>query len=312
MQAESVIDIEQLSKRYGEVCALQSVSLKVERGERFGLIGPDGAGKTTLLRILTTLLDYEKGEAKVLGFSVSRESSRIRSSIGYMPQRFSLYPDLTVEENLLFFSDLFQVPKIERIRRTTELMEFSRLTPFMKRRADHLSGGMKQKLALCCALIHTPSLLILDEPTTGVDPLSRREFWEILDSLNKQGVSILLSTPYMEEASLCDRIAMIHKGQILSINTPDTIIKLFKGSVYSVVGSDLQGLARVFKKRLSRDCIQIRGDRIKIIFNLDSTLSMKTLHDWSSAEGFIIQHAEKIKPELEDVFVTLMGETTIP
>jgi ABC-2 type transport system ATP-binding protein len=192
---EPAIRVDNVKKSYGDTVALSSVSLTVEAGEMFGLIGPDGAGKTTLMRILTSLIDPDEGEAWILGLPVRSQAPRVREIIGYMPQRFSLYADLTVSENMRFFADLFGVPAGERKRRTEELLDFSRLGDFVKRRAGALSGGMKQKLALSCALIHTPKVLVLDEPTTGVDPVSRRDFWEMLERLRAQGATILVSTP---------------------------------------------------------------------------------------------------------------------
>ncbi|MBN2143184.1 MAG: ABC transporter ATP-binding protein [Candidatus Aureabacteria bacterium] len=303
-----IIEADQLCMAFGSTQALSSVSLQVEKGEMFGLIGPDGAGKTTLIRILTTLITPDSGEAKVLGYSVHKQSAYIRQRIGYMPQRFSLYPDLTVEENLRFFSDLFQVSREERESRTEELMAFSRLSPFMKRRADRLSGGMKQKLALCCALIHTPHLLILDEPTTGVDPVSRREFWEILQDLKGKGVTIFVSTPYMDEASRCNRIALIHQGTILAVQKLEAIKKLFQKTVYAVFSPDLTGLSNHFKKDLRPEFVQILGDKVKVILNKEDGPRMENLVASAADQGHTVHHVEQLNPELEDVFVTLMNE----
>jgi len=219
------IEAKDLKKNYSGEHALQGASLSVPRGSLFGLIGPDGAGKTTFLRVLATLIDADSGQACVLAHDVKSGMAAIRGLIGYMPQRFSLYEDLSVQENMLFFADIFCVAPDKRLERIERLLKFSRLSLFRDRRAGALSGGMKQKLALSCALIHTPELLILDEPTTGVDPLSRREFWSILKELNRSGVTILTSTPYLDEAAFCDGIALFHQGRVLLSGAPPDLLK---------------------------------------------------------------------------------------
>jgi len=304
------IQITNLKKRYQETVALSSVSLEVAPSEMFGLIGPDGAGKTSLIRILTSLLDPDEGECRLLGISVQQEPEEVRKIIGYMPQRFSLYPDLTVGENLRFFADLFRVPKQVRLKRTEELLHFSRLTPFVKRRAGQLSGGMKQKLALSCALIHTPKILILDEPTTGVDPVSRREFWDILKTLKSQGVSILVTTPYMDEAEKCDRIALINKGRILAIGTATEVIQGFTGSVHALFGRNLPALAGWFKHRLHPSQVQILGDRVHIRLLPDARETIEDLCREVDSEGFAVDRIEAADPGLEDTFISLISEKT--
>ncbi|HPH57805.1 MAG TPA: ABC transporter ATP-binding protein, partial [Bacteroidales bacterium] len=213
-----VIDVSGLSKSFGKVKALDSVSFSVKRGELFGLIGPDGAGKTTLFRLLTTLLNPDTGTASIDGLDVIKDYLKIRSRVGYTPGRFSLYPDLTVEENLIFFASLFGV----KVEDSYDLIApiYKQIEPFRTRQAGKLSGGMKQKLALSCALIHHPSMLFLDEPTTGIDAVSRGELWDMLQKLKEKGITILVSTPYMDEASLCDRIALCNEGRILGIDSP--------------------------------------------------------------------------------------------
>lgn len=213
--------VSHISKSYKEVQALHDVSFEVKEGELFGLIGPDGAGKTTLFRILTTLLLADNGNAVVAGNDVVHNYREIRNQVGYMPGRFSLYQDLTVEENLHFFATIFGTTVAENYELIKDI--YDQISPFKNRRAGKLSGGMKQKLALSCALIHKPQVLFLDEPTTGVDPVSRKEFWEMLKRLQKRGITILVSTPYMDEAELCDRVALIHQGKILKIGTPYTL-----------------------------------------------------------------------------------------
>lgn len=218
---EKSISINDVTKNYGSICALDNVSFEVEKGELFGLIGPDGAGKTTLFRILTTLLVPDSGTATVEGLDAIKDYKRIRSIVGYMPGRFSLYQDLSVEENLEFFASIFGVDVKDNYDIIAPI--YSQIKPFAKRRAGKLSGGMKQKLALSCALIHRPQVLFLDEPTTGVDAVSRSEFWDMLAGLKQYGISILVSTPYMDEAGRCDRIALINEGKILKIDTPENI-----------------------------------------------------------------------------------------
>lgn len=236
----NVVEVDHLTKRYGRVTALEGVSLCVARGEVFGLIGPDGAGKTTLFRLLATLLTPDGGTATVEGCDIVRDYRMIRRRVGYMPGRFSLYPDLTVGENLAFFAALFGVG----VRDNYELIApiYSQIEPFAARRAGKLSGGMKQKLALCCALIHRPSVLLLDEPTTGVDAVSRSEFWDVLSELKSRGISMLVSTPYMDEARRCDRIALCNEGKILGIDTPQRIVAQFDEPLYALSGENMYGI----------------------------------------------------------------------
>ena len=228
------IETKDLCKNYAGENALRGVSFCASSGQMYGIIGADGAGKTTLMRILVTLISADSGSASVLGFKVTNEVQRIRSEIGYMPQRFSLYQDLTVKENLLFFADVYGVSPRDRKERMAKLLQFSRLEPFQKRRAANLSGGMKQKLALSCALVHTPKLLVLDEPTTGVDPVSRKEFWEILKELRNQGITVIVSTPYMDEATMCDSLLILHKGEVLRNGTPAELIRNYPFDIYKI------------------------------------------------------------------------------
>ena len=238
MTAVTVINITKLYKTKKEtVKAVYEVSFDVAKGELFGIIGPDGAGKTSLFRMLTTLLLPDGGSAVVDGSDVVKDYKAIRQKVGYMPGRFSLYQDLTVEENLNFFATIFNTTVQENYELIKDI--YVQLEPFKNRRAGKLSGGMKQKLALCCALIHKPTVLFLDEPTTGVDPVSRKEFWEMLKSLQKQGITIMVSTPYMDEANLCDRIAFIQTGKILSVDTPQNIIHNFSKKLFAVKGKDM-------------------------------------------------------------------------
>ena len=226
------IQVENISKSYPKTLAVSDISFEVKEGELFGLIGPDGAGKTTLFRILTTVLLADKGKAAVAGLDVIQDYKEIRKNIGYMPGKFSLYQDLTITENLNFFATIFGTTLEENYDLIKEI--YIQIEPFKDRRAGALSGGMKQKLALCCALIHKPKVLFLDEPTTGVDPVSRKEFWDMLKRLQKKGITILVSTPYMDEAALCDRIALIQKGQILKIDSPQNIVSHYDKTIYKV------------------------------------------------------------------------------
>ena len=234
------ITLKHISKSYGDLKAINDITFDVKEGELFGLIGPDGAGKTTIFRILTTLLLADEGKATVAGYDVIKDYIDIRNHVGYMPGRFSLYQDLTVEENLEFFATIFGTT----IEENYELIEdiYIQIEPFKDRRAGKLSGGMKQKLALSCALIHKPKVLFLDEPTTGVDPVSRKEFWEMLKRLQQKGITILVSTPYMDEAALCDRIALIQDGKILEIDTPNEIVKHYPKKIYDISADDMYEL----------------------------------------------------------------------
>ncbi|OYX28158.1 MAG: ATPase [Flavobacteriales bacterium 32-35-8] len=240
------ITISNISKSYKNVKALQDISFDVKPGELFGLIGPDGAGKTTLFRILTTLLIANEGTATVVGFDVVADYKKIRNSVGYMPGKFSLYQDLTVEENLSFFATIFGTTIEENYDLIKDI--YVQIEPFKDRRAGKLSGGMKQKLALCCALIHKPKVLFLDEPTTGVDPVSRKEFWDMLKRLQQKDITILVSTPYMDEAALCDRIALIQHGKILEIDTPQAIVKHYPKQIYNVRANNMYQLITSLNK----------------------------------------------------------------
>ncbi len=234
------ISVKHISKSYGDLKAVDDISFDVKEGELFGLIGPDGAGKTTIFRILTTLLISDQGEATVAGYDVVKDYIDIRNHVGYMPGRFSLYQDLTVEENLEFFATIFGTSIEENYDLIKDI--YIQIEPFKDRRAGKLSGGMKQKLALCCALIHKPKVLFLDEPTTGVDPVSRKEFWEMLKRLQQKGITILVSTPYMDEAALCDRIALIQGGKILEIDTPEEIVNHYPKKIYDVKADNMYDL----------------------------------------------------------------------
>lgn len=296
----SVIEVENLSKSFGSVKALDSISFSVNRSELFGLIGPDGAGKSTLFRLLTTLLNPDEGRAKVDGFDIVKDYLSIRSRVGYMPGRFSLYPDLTVEENLSFFAALFGVT----VKESYELIApiYKQIEPFKTRRAAHLSGGMKQKLALSCALIHRPSVLFLDEPTTGIDAVSRGELWDMLARLKEYGITILVSTPYMDEASRCDRIALCNEGRILGIDNPREIIGRFDSKLYAIGADNMYALIRAARQFEGVVQCYPFGEKHHLVageeFNVEAFKEkLKNL------KGLSI---EPVKPVIEDVFIKLM------
>jgi ABC-2 type transport system ATP-binding protein len=301
----NAVEVTEVSKRFGETVALQSVSFAVGEGELFGFIGPDGAGKSTLFRILTTLVVPDKGSATVLGFDVQRDLWKIRPRVGYMPGRFSLYPDLSIEENLRFFSSVFGTTLEKEIDRIAPI--YDQLAPFRERRAGALSGGMKQKLALCCALVHRPEILFLDEPTTGVDAVSRREFWDLLGQLKATGLTIVVSTPYMDEADRCDRVALIQRGAILTIASPDAIRRAFGRPLFSVRSGD-----RYATLLAVRDYPTARS-----VFPFGETLHYTDARDLphesiaASLRTFLSERGhdaaiEVIEPTIEDRFMDLM------
>ncbi|OAV65081.1 putative ABC transporter ATP-binding protein YbhF [Bacteroidales bacterium Barb6XT] len=293
------IEIEHITKSYGNVPALRDICLRIESGELFGLIGPDGAGKTTLFRILTTLLLADEGRAAVCGLDVVKDMAAVRRIAGYMPGRFSLYQDLTVEENLTFFATVFHTT----VRENYELIRdiYVQIEPFKKRRAGKLSGGMKQKLALCCALIHRPQVLFLDEPTTGVDPVSRMEFWDMLDRLKEQGITVMVSTPYMDEASRCNRIALMRGGQCLQTDTPDGIRASFGKTLWAVRAADMYHLLddlRAFPAAFS--CYAF-GDTHHL--TLKEEASEKELAAYLQQKGHTNIRIKTIPPTIEDCFI---------
>jgi len=301
------IEVQDFRKSYGKVEAVRGVSFAVETGEIFGLIGPDGAGKTTLLRTVCTLLQPDAGAVRVGGWDVTRDIREIRSRLGYMPQQFSLYPDLTVQQNLQFFAELFQVSQKERARRLEQLYRFSRLELFKNRRAADLSGGMKQKLALSCALIHTPEILILDEPTYGVDPVSRQEFWQILHEIQSEGTTILVSTAYMDEAEQCDRVALIFEGKILGESTPQHLKARFPYPLFQVRGKHLRELRDFFQDLPHVQTIQMFGDTLHLSFSRSP--GSEDWQQWREQLGGNLIDYQAIEPAIEDVFLHLIGQS---
>ena len=300
---ENRIQVQNLIKEYEHVTALNKVSFTVDEGELFGFIGPDGAGKTTLFRILTTLLLADSGEVSLFGMDVVRDFKRIRTLTGYMPGRFSLYQDLTVEENLNFFASVFGTTIEENYDLIKDI--YSLIEPFKTRLAGQLSGGMKQKLALSCALIHAPKLLVLDEPTTGVDAVSRTEFWQMLKNLQKRGITILVSTPYMDEASLCDRVALFQKGKILSIDTPEKVVQNYDKKLWAVQADNKYILIESLKNAPDIDSVYAFGDSVHITTKNDR-LDQNALVQLLSKEKMGEVTVSEVTPNIEDCFLRLM------
>lgn len=294
--------IQHISKSYGTIPALQDITLDIQPGELFGLIGPDGAGKTSLFRILTTLLLADSGTASVCGLDVVHGYKEIRNRVGYMPGRFSLYQDLTVEENLNFFATVFNTTVEENYDLVRDI--YVQIEPFKKRKAGKLSGGMKQKLALSCALIHRPEVLFLDEPTTGVDPVSRVEFWDMLDRLKKEGITILVSTPYMDEASRCDRIALMRSGQCLSVDTPDGIRSTFVRPLYAVRASSMYKLLIDLRTYPDTYSCYAFGDSHHLTLK-DAGGDISGLRQFITEKGYTGLEIERIEPSVEDCFMAL-------
>lgn len=292
----TIISINQLSKTYAgkpPVVALNNINLQIQKGELFGLIGPDGAGKTSLFRILTTLLLADGGSAKVSGLDVVEDFRKIRNHIGYMPGRFSLYQDLSVEENLQFFADVFGTTIESNYDMIKDI--YVQIEPFKERKAGKLSGGMKQKLALCCALIHKPEVLFLDEPTTGVDPVSRKEFWGMLKQLKQQEITIMVSTPYMDEAAMCDRIALIQSGEILSVNTPQQIIDDYPNELYTAKSDNNYHLLEKLREQDNVKLAYISGEFLHIVFkNENRSIDLPNVE------------IHPMRPTIEDCFIQLM------
>jgi ABC-type multidrug transport system ATPase subunit len=300
----SDVVLKNITKTYGKgsIKAVTDVSFAVEKGEIFGLIGPDGAGKTTIFRMLTTLLKPDAGEAFVNGLDVVKDYKKIRTRVGYMPGRFSLYQDLTVEENLNFFATVFNTTIKENYHLIKDI--YQHIEPFKTRKAGALSGGMKQKLALSCALIHKPTVIFLDEPTTGVDPVSRKEFWEMLKNLKKQGITILVSTPYMDEATLCDRIALIIGGKILKIDTPENIVNDFGKMLWSVKGDHMHKLLSDLRENNRLASCFAFGDTLHVTL-ADEKYTVSELEVFLTQKGHSAIEIQLAKPNIEDCFMAL-------
>lgn len=304
---ESFIRCSAIAKSYKgrpPVNALKETSFEVRQGELFGFIGPDGAGKTTLFRMIATLSVPDKGTVEVRGLDAVKDFRAIRNFIGYMPGRFSLYQDLSVQENLEFFASVFHTAIEENYSLIRDI--YIQIEPFRERKAGKLSGGMKQKLALCCALIHKPELLILDEPTTGVDPVSRKEFWEMLQRLKEQGITIIVSTPYMDEAILCDRIALIQSGKIMGIDTPANIVKAYHRAVYAVKSAHNYRLLEELRKMPEINSSYIFGESLHVTAKTGDGQTMEHLRGKLAGKGFQDVEIRMIQPTIEDCFIQLM------
>jgi ABC-2 type transport system ATP-binding protein len=303
--SKPAIRVEGLTKRFGTLTAVDHLNLEVSPGEAFALVGPDAAGKTTTMRMLVGIMDPDEGRAEVLGFDTVRESEAIKEQIGYMPQRFGLYDDLTVAENMFFYADVYQVSGEERQRRMPELLGFSNLTPFQDRLARNLSGGMRQKLGLACALIHTPRLLFLDEPTFGVDPISRREFWEILYGLLGTGLTIFLSTAYMDEAERAHRVGLMHHGRLLVVDTPKAIKRSFQGELLEARAANLWTARKVLNEHPLVRLTLAMGDRLMITVD-NAAAAVAPLTAVLEQAGLSPVTIGPAEPNLEDLFVQIV------
>jgi ABC-2 type transport system ATP-binding protein len=305
----AIIETENLTRRFKNVAAVDGLNLKIERGEIFGLVGPDGAGKTTTIRLLSAIMNPTEGRATVAGYDTMREAEEIKKLIGYMPQRFSLYGDLSVMENLHFFADIFEVRGAEREERIRMLLRFSRLEEFQGRRADHLSGGMQKKLALACTLVHRPQILFLDEPTTGVDPISRREFWDILSDLHLEGVTLLVSTPYMDEAERCSQVGLIFEGKMIVCDEPEKIKRLVRGEVIELRPQPLSKAWEIIEGWEGALDVRVYGGLLHV-FVEDGEKGMRQLESLLASQGVTVEGLRQIRPRMEEAFVSLIREAS--
>jgi len=302
--ADLAVETSGLSRSFEAVEAVRSLDLAIREGEMFGLVGPDGAGKTTTIRMLCGLLRPTAGRALVLGYDVVRDAARLKSRIGYFSQKFSLYGDLTIDENIAFFAEIHLVRDYQA--RREELLEFTRLAPFRDRLADRLSGGMRQKLALACALIHTPRIIFLDEPTTGVDAVSRRDFWKILSSLLRSGITIVMTTPYMDEAERCSRVALLAGGRLLAADTPEGVKRLMRGTVVEIVCPEIRRGFAVLRTVPGVREVQLFGDRLNAVVD-DPGREMPLIQAALTAAGIPIVQTRALAPSLENVFISVTG-----
>ncbi len=304
MDNVAAIRTSNLTKSFNSTIAVNRLNLEITRGELFGLVGPDGAGKTTTMRLLSAIMDPTSGDAWIAGHSVLTDGEHIKEKIGYMSQRFGLYEDLTVMENILFYADLYAVAARERPVRIERLLGFSNLTPFKDRLAGKLSGGMKQKLGLACSLIHTPQVLFLDEPTNGVDPVSRRDFWKILYNLLKEGITIFVSTSYLDEAERCSRIALMHEGQILMLDNPGAVRRSLGFPMIELLTDDARSALAVVRQSSGARSVSIYGDKLHIA--LEGSVATQSIMDSLAREGIEIKGQREILPSLEDVFISMV------
>jgi len=298
-----------LSRSFGGVRAVDRLSLSIAEGEMFGLVGPDGAGKTTTIRLLCGILAPGGGTATVLGHDIARESDAVKREIGYLSQRFTLYGDLTVDENIEFFAEINRV--YDYRARREELLEFTRLTPFRKRLAEKLSGGMKQKLALACTLVHEPRLIFLDEPTTGVDPVSRRDFWRILQALLHRGITIVMTTPYLDEAERCTRVGLMNRGALMRVDTPAALKSLMQGEILEFVCDRVRDASAILRTVPAAREVQAFGDRVHVVVD-SAAARRRDLVAALEREGVRVAGERRIEPSLENVFISLLGARGAP
>jgi ABC-2 type transport system ATP-binding protein len=305
MTEEYIIQTHQLTKKFKDIVAVDGLELAVRPGEIFGMVGPDGAGKTTTIRMLAAIMDPSAGRATVAGYDTVRQPEQIKRHIGYMAQRFNLYGDLTVMENLNFFADVFGVKGLERRPRIAQLLQFARLAEFKARRGRHLSGGMQKKLALACTLIHQPQIVYLDEPTTGVDPVSRREFWDILSDLHLTGTTILVSTPYMDEAERCSRVGLMYKGRLIACDPPENIKALVSGELIEVRPDNLRRAREIIARLPGLLEIQTYGDLLHVFVD-DAAGAMPELAALLAAQGIAFEGLRQTRPRMEEAFISLV------
>lgn len=301
-----MIIIKNLKKYYGEVKAVNGISLEIKKGEMFGLVGPDGAGKTTTIRVLCGLLPFESGKIEILGKDLIKFRKKIQNKIGYLSQKFSLYSDLTVDENIEFFAEIHNVKDYKN--RRDELLQFTRLTKFRSRLTENLSGGMKQKLALACSLIHKPEILFLDEPTTGVDPVSRRDFWKILSQLQKDNITIVMTTPYLDEAERCNRVALMNKGEIIANDSPEEMKKSINKKVIEIVCSPIRTAYALFKDEFDEN-VQMFGDRLNFVVDDVENNKIKII-DLMKHNSIDVGEIRILTPTLENIFIHLVKKAS--
>ncbi len=307
--ATSVLQLDRVTKRYGAVTAVSDLSFDVRPGEMFGLIGPDGAGKTTTIRLLCGLLHADGGTVRVLGHDPVREHAAITRDLGYLSQRFSLYGDLSIDENIAFFAEIHDLWRYEP--RRARLLELTNLLPFRTRLADRLSGGMKQKLALACTLIHEPRVILLDEPTTGVDPVSRREFWKLLAEFLEQGITILVSTPYLDEAERCHRVALLHEGRLLSLDTPDRLRRSLPGQMVEAIADDQEKAVEVLSALPAVADVHVFGERMHARLKPSVTEDgAAVIRSGLSGAGLGVRVARVVPASLEDVFIAMLSDAS--
>jgi ABC-2 type transport system ATP-binding protein len=303
--AGPIIQTVNLTRRFGDLTAVDHLTLEIQRGEIFGLVGPDGAGKTTTLRMLCGLLDATEGQATIAGYDILRDLEAVKDRIGYMAQRFGLYADLTIEENMVFYADLFGISDAERDGLMSQLLKMTRLGPFRKRAAGKLSGGMKQKLALMCTLLHHPQILFLDEPTNGVDPVSRCDFWAILYQLVKDGMTVLITTAYLDEAERCNRVGLMHQGRLVRCDPPEILKTRLEEVCYQVQAPNSRAVQQILERSAGVVSVEPAGATLHLFLS-PSTTSVEVLQNACAEEGFASVSFSPIVPSLEDVFIALI------